>query len=322
MSWKNALLDLFGFDPPDEPAKPAGRPSTPRAPGTNGAAAGAKAPAAGHPSQSPRPNAPKRGRRPPPRTSPPSRPPAAPPSNPAASAGLRTGAGDPRANGSHSAPAATESRGRTDAQVLAVMRAAGGGFRRVLFTRNRRVMASLADGGATLRLNGAFATAPDAVLFAVAALFSTRDGRKRNAARDAVRRFIEKIPASPEPPRPQTRRVPSHDRPHVERMRAEFDRVNALHFGGELPVAPFYLSGRMRRRNGHFSARPLEIVISRHLCTHGEAGEAEATVRHEMIHLWQHATGRPVDHGLDFRRMARKLDVHPRATRPVKWRGT
>jgi predicted SprT family Zn-dependent metalloprotease len=75
----------------------------------------------------------------------------------------------------------------------------------------------------------------------------------------------------------------------------------------------------MKRRNGHFSARPLEIVLSRRLCTHGAPGEAEQTLRHEMIHLWQFVEGIPVDHGAAFRRMARKLDVHPRATRRVEW---
>jgi hypothetical protein len=43
-------------------------------------------------------------------------------------------------------------------------------------------------------------------------------------------------------------------------------------------------------------------------------------MRHEMIHLWQYIEGAPVDHGPAFRRMAHRLDVHPRATRPVKWK--
>jgi hypothetical protein len=204
--------------------------------------------------------------------------------------------------------------------VLAVVRAAGGPYRRVIFTRNRRVMASVAEEGTALRLNDAFAAAPDAVLVAVSALFSARDRRTRDRARDLVRSFIQHIPAHPAPPARRKRRVNPGDRPHLDRLRAEFDRVNALHFGGSLPSVPLYLSGQMRRRNGHFSSHPPEIVISRRLCTHGEPGEAEHTLRHEIVHLWQHATGRPVDHGLQFRRMARRVDVHPRATRPVRWR--
>ena len=199
-------------------------------------------------------------------------------------------------------------------------RAAGGSFRRVVFTQNRRVMASVAEGGQTLRLNAAFAEAPDAVLGAVSVLFTTRDGRTRNKARETVRRFIHAIPAPATPPTRRQRRVHPGDVAHIARLQAEFDRVNAEMLDGSLPRVPLYLSGLMRRRNGHFSAHPLEIVISRRLCTHGEPGEAELTLRHEMVHLWQHATERPVDHGLDFRRMARRLDVHPRATRPVRWK--
>ncbi|HET6765626.1 MAG TPA: SprT-like domain-containing protein [Longimicrobiaceae bacterium] len=254
MSWKDALLDLFGYTPPPEPSRPAPR-----------------------------------GRR---------------------TAAHRTGAPV------HPAAAAS----RTSSEMLAVVRAAGGSFRRVVFTQNRRVMASVAEGGQTLRLNVAFADAPDGVLGAVSVLFTTRDGRTRNKARETVRRYIHAIPAPTAPPARRQRRVHPGDVAHIARLQAEFDRVNAEMLDGSLPRVPLYLSGLMRRRNGHFSAHPLEIVISRRLCTHGEPGEAELTLRHEMVHLWQHATERPVDHGLDFRRMARRLDVHPRATRPVKWK--
>ena len=88
----------------------------------------------------------------------------------------------------------------------------------------------------------------------------------------------------------------------------------------ELPEVPLFLSGAMRRRNGHFCSHPLEIVISRTLCTHAHPGEAEHTLRHEMIHLWQHASGKKPDHGEEFRAWARRLDVHPRATRRVSWK--
>lgn len=210
--------------------------------------------------------------------------------------------------------------GRTEGEILAVVRNVAPQFRRVVFTRNRRVMASVAERGTALRLNTAFAAAPEDVLVAIGRLFSARDTRTRNRARDAVRRFIALIPAETAPPRrSRTRHVPASDRPHVERLLAEFRRVNAAHFGGELPEVPLYLSGQMRRRNGHFSSSPLEIVISRVLCTHALPAESEATLRHEMIHLWQHAQGKKPDHGPEFRAWARRLDVHPRATRPVKW---
>jgi hypothetical protein len=287
VSWKDALLDLFGFEPPA--AEPQPKPSLDPAakPRASTKAAGASAPAAGGASTRPRP-----ARQP--ATSPP-----------------------PQPSDASKAPRAGR---RSEAEVLAVVRAAGGPFRRVVFTSNRRVMASVAERGTALRLNEAFGAAPDAVLHALSALFSARERRKRESAREAVRHFIQHIPVTAAPIARRRRHVHPGDQPHLERLRAELDRVNALHFGGSLPAVPLYLSGQMRRRNGHFSSHPPEIVISRRLCTHGEPGEAEHTLRHEIVHLWQHATGRPVDHGLDFRRMARKLDVHPRATRPVRWR--
>lgn len=207
---------------------------------------------------------------------------------------------------------------RDEAATLAVVNSAGAGFRRVVFTRNRRVMASVAGRGEALRLNAAFASAPEEVLAAVAALFSARDRRKRNRAREAVRRFVASIPAQPAGPR-RARRAAAGDGPRVERLRAEFERVNREHFGGSLPEVPIHLSGRMRSRNGHFSSHPPEIVLNRRLCTHAAPGEAERTLRHEMIHLWQHASGKKPDHGREFRAWARRLGVHPRATRPVSW---
>lgn len=211
---------------------------------------------------------------------------------------------------------------RSAEEVLGIVRRAGGPWERVVFTGNRRIMASVANRGRDLRLNEAFAAAPREVLVAVAELFSARSARKRARARGAVRRFIAQIPRAPDAaPRPRVRRIVAGDRAQLARMQAEFDRVNLERFGGSLPCVPIHLSGRMKRRNGHFSVTPLEIVISRRLCTHGAAGEAEHTMRHEMIHLWQHVEGLPVDHGPAFRKMARRLDVHPRATRSVEWRG-
>ena len=212
--------------------------------------------------------------------------------------------------------------GRTAAQTLAIAREVAPQLARVVYTRNRRVMASLVQRGATLRLNAAFAEAPEAVVQAVARLFTARDGRTRAKARGRVREFIRSLPAPPPAERrgPRRRHVAPADLPLVARLQAEFDRVNAESFAGALPRVPLFLSTAMRRRNGHFCSSPLEIVISRPLLTHAVGGEAEATLRHEMIHLWQFASGKKPDHGREFRAWAKRLDVHPRATRPVRWR--
>ena len=219
-------------------------------------------------------------------------------------------------------PRSSSGRVRDDAALLALVRAAGLRVERVATTRNRRVMASLGNGGRTLRLHEAFRAAPQPVLQALARLFTARSLDERSAARACVRGFLAESTAAraPAPVQRRPRRALPSDRPHLLRLRAEFTRVNALCFGGALPEVPIHLSGRMVRRNGHFSRAPLEIVLSRRLCAEGEAGEAERTLRHEMIHLWQHVSGHSLGHGAEFRRWARRLDVHPRATRPVRWR--
>lgn len=204
------------------------------------------------------------------------------------------------------------------APLLAEVRAGGAVFRRLVYTRNRRVMVSTGELGRTLRLNERFRDAPPEVLRAIGCVLSSRSLRERDAAKVTIVEYLRANPPAVEGVR--RRRVPRADRAEIERLQAEFDRVNAAFFGGSLPRVPLVLSGRMRRRNGHFSAHPLEIVISRALCHRAEHGEAEKTLRHEMIHLWQHAHGHKPGHGRDFRRWAEKLDVHPRATRDVAWK--
>jgi predicted SprT family Zn-dependent metalloprotease len=216
------------------------------------------------------------------------------------------------------------SRGESAAggRILRVVNAVRPEIASVVFTRNRRVMISLTADRRVLRVHACFGDAPDAVIRAVATLFGKGSDGVRSRARDTIREFLRV--AAPVAPvrayRPRTRSLPATDLPYLRRLRAEFQRVNAEFFDGALPEVPLFLSRRMERRNGHFSTRPLEIVISRRLCTHAQDGEAENTLRHEMIHLWQHRTGGKLGHGPDFRRWARVLDVHPRATRPVVWK--
>jgi hypothetical protein len=194
----------------------------------------------------------------------------------------------------------------------------GGAYERVVLTRNRRVVAAVADRGATLRMHRALAEAPREVLRALVAALRPDEPAPRSAARRVVRGFLASLP--PEPVLRRARRPAPGDAPHLQRLRAEYARVNAAHFGGTLPEVPLHLSGRMRRRNGHFSVDPLEIVLARRLCLEGGPGEAERTLRHEMIHLWQHLSGRRPGHRADFRDWALRLGISPRATRDVVWR--
>jgi hypothetical protein len=206
-------------------------------------------------------------------------------------------------------------------RVLARVAEGGARFERVVFTRNRRVMVSIAERGRALRLHALFEAAPEAVLRSIGRLFSARTGTARARAKRELHAFLQTVADRIEPPRrrPGVHRPRPADRPHLERLAAEFARVNQEAFGGSLPMVPLRLCGRMKRRNGHFRSAPLEIAISRALCEHAAPGESERTLRHEMIHLWQHVTGGRVGHGPDFRARARTLGVHPRATREVCW---
>lgn len=214
---------------------------------------------------------------------------------------------------------------RLEDAVLREVREGGRAFERVVFTRNARVMVSVGENGRTLRLNERFREAPAGVLRAVGAMYAPaarRSAKGRRVVREYLRDTAQAaVPGADAPRRRRSRprRVTAADAPHVERLRREFDRVNEEHFDGVLPGIHIALSGRMKRRNGHFSAEPLEIVISRRLCVHAADGEAEMTLRHEMIHLWQHTEGRTPGHGADFRACARRIGVHPRATRAVCW---
>jgi hypothetical protein len=208
--------------------------------------------------------------------------------------------------------------GGAEGRLLEEVARGGVRFEEVVVTRNRRVLISVGERGRVLRIHESFLAAPPEVLRAVGTLLG-RGRRGRAGARKVIRAFVSDVPTAP--PVRRRRHIPPADAVHLDLLGAEFDRVNDTFFAGELPRVPLYLSGRMRRRNGHFSADPLEIVISRRLCEHAEDGEAASTLRHEMIHLWQHAQGLKPGHGPDFRAWARRLDVHPRAVREVLWNG-
>jgi hypothetical protein len=75
----------------------------------------------------------------------------------------------------------------------------------------------------------------------------------------------------------------------------------------------------MKSRLGHYSAASHgvsgEIAISwRHIRRHGW-DDALRTLLHEMVHQWQDETGRPIDHGPDFRQQAREVGIAAAARR-------
>jgi hypothetical protein len=129
-------------------------------------------------------------------------------------------------------------------------------------------------------------------------------------------------PAQPAPPPQSRRRRRPEDLNAVRELTRAHRELNATKFGGELSAIPIRVSGRMKSRLGHYTLRGQsrhrqEIVISRrHIRRHGWE-EAVHTLLHEMVHQWQDETGRPVDHGPDFREKSRLVGITPRATRSV-----
>jgi hypothetical protein len=177
--------------------------------------------------------------------------------------------------------------------------------------------------GRSFRVHEGYALAPDEVLAAIVRF--VRPGTRR-PVRLTARQIFLAFPAeehAPAPPRPvrEPRPRPGDER-LVSRLRQLHAELNALHFGGELSPIAILVSSRMRRRLGEArldrkSSRAVSIAISRRHIRRDGWAEATATLLHEMIHQWQAETGRPVDHGPEFRRKARQLGIEPSAVKPM-----
>jgi len=194
----------------------------------------------------------------------------------------------------------------------------------VRVTDNRTVMVSLSRRR-VLSIHRGYARSSDRVLKAVVRFLSPSASRAlRRAAQHEILAFRAELHADGPPRR---RRAGDQPRPgdvaHTDRLARLFREANATHFGGTLPELPIRLSGRMKSRLGqlclsHETAEPLEITVSRrHAERHGWAEVAD-TLLHEMVHLWQHVQGHPVDHGSLFRAKAREVGVEPAARRSLR----
>ena len=182
---------------------------------------------------------------------------------------------------------------------------------------NRRVLVSLTARG-TLRVHAGYAMAPDEVLFAIARWARPRTG---SADRRVAQRTLLAFPVHQHvPPEREARRVLEAARPGDERLVARLRdlhrELNQRHFGGSLGEVVLSLSSRMRRRLGEFRPSDFpEIAISRrHLRRDGWNGVRD-TLAHELVHQWQHETGRKLGHDAEFRRRCAAMGIDPRATR-------
>jgi hypothetical protein len=188
------------------------------------------------------------------------------------------------------------------------------GVDRVVLTRNRRTMVSLAGG--VLRVHEGFAAAPPDVHAAIAIFATSRNRAKRNAARDIIVAYP--VPVAPAARRPAAQHP--DDAPMAARLTLLHAQLNLEHFGGRLDALEILVSRRLARRLGHYTLRAHaggrgEIVISRRHVRRDGWPEAIHTLLHEMVHQWQDETGRPVDHGRGFRAKCRAVGIEPAATR-------
>ena len=193
-------------------------------------------------------------------------------------------------------------------------------FQEIQTHRNRQVMLSFVPGK-LFRLHEGYAQAPDQVLLAIVR-FVTPGARR--ATRLQSKRIFLAFPADDHAPSPIRPRRPARSRPGDEhllgQLQAEFHTLNREHFGGELGPIPILISARMKTRLGELridrkTGSPIHIALGRrHLRRDGWAAARE-TLLHEMVHQWQAETGRPVDHGAEFRRKAMEVGITPRAVR-------
>lgn len=188
------------------------------------------------------------------------------------------------------------------------------GIRRCTLTRNHSTVVSFRSDA--LRVHHAFGTAPPDVLRAIVGFVNGR-GAKRRAARRALLAFD--IPRDADPPRPRRRPTSDPaDQALVARLRAAHAALNRERFAGALRSVDIRVSRRMRSRLGHYSpgvrSDPEIAIARRHARRDGWESVLE-TLAHEMVHQWQHETGRPVAHDPDFRRQARAVGISPHAKR-------
>jgi hypothetical protein len=177
--------------------------------------------------------------------------------------------------------------------------------------------------GKRFRVHEGYAQAPDEVLAAIVRFVLPGTGR---AVRLAAREIFIGFPAEEHAPAPpgaaREPRARPEDAPALARLSRMHAELNRFHFEGGLGEIQLLVSHRMRRRLGEVrldrkTGRAVLIAISRrHIRRDGWAG-VTATLLHEMIHQWQAETGRPVDHGAEFRRKARQVGIEPRAVRGI-----
>ena len=187
---------------------------------------------------------------------------------------------------------------------------------------NSRVMVSLTGKG-VLRLHRGYAYAGDDVLKAIVVFVTPGYGKSQvSLARKTllefpVSRFSAGRPVRKQ--RPHRHRV--DDLPDINRLEQLHSELNGLHFDSELGEIQLRISHRMIRKLGEITMdrrdRAVVITISRRHVDRDGWKQVAVTLLHEMVHQWQAETGRPVDHGKEFRRKAVEVGIPASAARRV-----
>jgi hypothetical protein len=202
--------------------------------------------------------------------------------------------------------------------MLARLRALGlRNITRCTLTKNRSTVVSFKRDA--LRVHRVFTTAPEPVLRAVVDFVNGRGARRRQARRVLV---SFEIPRSAAELAARPRKAPAthpDDERLLARLRGAHADLNRERFDGALRAVTIRVSRRMRTRLGHYSPGGVgtpEIAIARRHARRDGWESVVDTLVHEMVHQWQHETGRPVAHDPDFRRKCRAVGISSRAMRP------
>jgi hypothetical protein len=188
--------------------------------------------------------------------------------------------------------------------------------RRVVLTRNRSILVRVK--GFDLRVHEGYVDASTDVHVQIVRFVMAKKPWERQTAREAL---VAYPLARNSRPRRAPERTHPEDEPLAEQLAEWHTRLNGERFGAQLALVPIRVSRRMIRRLGHYAPTVegggAEIAISaRHLARDGFAAALE-TLLHEMVHQWQHETGRTIDHGAEFRRKCREVGAIPSAKRAV-----
>lgn len=103
-----------------------------------------------------------------------------------------------------------------------------------------------------------------------------------------------------------------HKLPSEQELNELYDLLNQRYWEDKLPKVPVRWSERMHALAGQYwrsKKRGWEIVLSVPYHTHFPE-EVEDTLKHEMIHVWMHKTGKRkygVMHGLEFEAEAKRI---------------